>query len=449
MPPLAPGRRRGRVARRTARPAGVGIALAAGLALAAAVLAASAGRPFAQDGGDDAPVPIDRLEAVERELETGRASRDGLDARAAAVADELDALRAELVDRAARALEAQERVTTIEREIADLARREAESAARLADRRDRLGRLIGGLQRLALVPGEALVARAADPTELLRGGLLLRAAVPRLEAEAASLREALDDLAATRTALTERRAAVIEARARLEARRTELDRLIGRREALLAETRTRVDAMDERLARLAREAEGLRELVAGLEGDLPPRPDRFGRATTRPMPEPAVRDGVLMPTAGPVRRDFGAAGADGDRTRGLTLAAEPGAPVVAPLAGSVRFAGPFRGYGRVLILEHPGGYHSTLAGLGRIDVRVGESVLAGEPVGRMPAGPDPDGREADVVSGRDSIAGVAVGGTPAGDDATKSPSLYFEFRHDGQPINPIQGLARAQRRGRG
>ncbi|MEQ8965210.1 MAG: peptidoglycan DD-metalloendopeptidase family protein [Azospirillaceae bacterium] len=408
------------------------------LVLALTLLLVASGAPArAQDAGTETPVPLDRLESVESELEAGRERSAELEARAEAVAEELAVLREELVGAAERALDSQDRVAALEAEIDELAARETERAEDLAARRARLGRLVGGLQRLALVPGEALMVRAADPTEMLRGGLLLGAAVPRLESEAQALRAALTGLAETRRALTARRAALVDAVARLDARRGELDRLIARREALLEDTRARSDAMADRLGDLSREADDLRDLVARLEGDLPPRPERFGQATTRPMTEPALRDGVLMPTAGPVRQEFGSLDASGDRTTGLTLAAAAGAPVVAPLAGTVRFAGPFRGYGRVLILEHPGGYHSTLAGLGRVDVHVGDPVLAGEPVGRMPeasgAGPDTD----------------PPADPEPGDAATKSPSLYFEFRHDGQPINPIQGLAQAQRRGRG
>jgi murein hydrolase activator len=80
--------------------------------------------------------------------------------------------------------------------------------------------------------------------------------------------------------------------------------------------------------------------------------------------------------------------------------------VVAPDSGRVLFSGPFRGYGLILIIEHTGGYHSLLAGLGRIDATVGRTVEAGEPVGTM--GHDPD----------------------------RNPSLYFELRRSGQPTNP-------------
>ena len=83
--------------------------------------------------------------------------------------------------------------------------------------------------------------------------------------------------------------------------------------------------------------------------------------------------------------------------------------MVAPFDGTVAFAGPFRGYGQLLIIEHSEGYHTLLAGMGRIDTVVGSRVLAGEPVGVM--------------------------------DNEGAPSLYVELRRDGQPINPLPWLA--------
>jgi len=73
------------------------------------------------------------------------------------------------------------------------------------------------------------------------------------------------------------------------------------------------------------------------------------------------------------------------------------------------FAGPFKGYGQILIIDHGGGYHSLLAGIEQIEASVGQRVVAGEPVGVMKSG------EANA-------------------------SLYLELRRQGQPINPLPWL---------
>ena len=85
--------------------------------------------------------------------------------------------------------------------------------------------------------------------------------------------------------------------------------------------------------------------------------------------------------------------------------------MVAPYDGQVVYAGPFRGYGQILIIEHGESYHTLLAGIERIDAVEGQWVLAGEPVGTMER------------------------------QGTELPKLYLELRHAGQPINPLPWLA--------
>jgi len=127
-----------------------------------------------------------------------------------------------------------------------------------------------------------------------------------------------------------------------------------------------------------------------------------------------ARGTMPYPISGNLTVMYGESGATtpggAQQSRGIAIAGRPGAQVVAPFDGIVAFAGPFRGYGRLLIIEHSEGYHTLLAGLGRISSAVGQVVLAGEPVGIM-------------------------------EENAADTSLYVELRRDGQPINPLPWLA--------
>jgi septal ring factor EnvC (AmiA/AmiB activator) len=126
-----------------------------------------------------------------------------------------------------------------------------------------------------------------------------------------------------------------------------------------------------------------------------------------------ARGTMPFPVAGSLTGRYGAAaqtaGEAGLLAKGITIGARAGAQVVAPFDGLIAFAGPFRGYGQLLIIEHSEGYHTLLAGMGHIDARVGQRVLAGEPIGVM--------------------------------ENEGAPALYVELRRDGQPINPLPWLA--------
>jgi len=123
-----------------------------------------------------------------------------------------------------------------------------------------------------------------------------------------------------------------------------------------------------------------------------------------------------MPASGRIIRHFGDADGLGGHAQGVSIATRPGGLVSSPTDGWVVYAGPFRSYGQLLIINAGDGYHVLLAGMGRTDVQLGQFVLAGEPVAVM--------AEKRVAS----IGAVDVGAA--------QPVLYIEFRKDGTSIDP-------------
>ena len=134
------------------------------------------------------------------------------------------------------------------------------------------------------------------------------------------------------------------------------------------------------------------------------------------MPFPALKGQIALPVTGKISRRFGADDGNGGVMLGDMVATQSAAIVTAPSDGSVLYAGPFRSYGQLLILNAGDGYHVVLAGMSRISVAPGQSVLAGEPVGAM---------------GEARIASVSA--QPPGN---AEPELYVEFRKDGKPVDP-------------
>jgi septal ring factor EnvC (AmiA/AmiB activator) len=124
---------------------------------------------------------------------------------------------------------------------------------------------------------------------------------------------------------------------------------------------------------------------------------------------------------------FGDTGADGTTLKGISLKTREEARITAPADGWVVYAGPFRSYGQLLIINAGGGYHLLIAGMSRIDVSLGQFVLAGEPIAVMgsPAAP--------------SFSG----------DENSSPVLYVEFRKDGKPVDPGPWWAEASEKVQG
>jgi septal ring factor EnvC (AmiA/AmiB activator) len=117
----------------------------------------------------------------------------------------------------------------------------------------------------------------------------------------------------------------------------------------------------------------------------------------------------------------------GNLSKGMVLETRQGGQVVSPSDGWIVYAGEFRSYGQLLIINAGGGYHILLAGLSQIDVQLGQFVLAGEPVGVMSTAATP----------------------PPGKPQDNAPILYIEFRKDQQPIDPDPWWVDASRKVQG
>lgn len=425
-------------------------------------LAAAAGA--AEDGGPDIADTRDRLRTIERAIDVDRRSVDRLDAQAATVAAELVTIRDEMV-RAASNVQGQEAlVDRVVGQLDTLAREADAKEHALVQRRRELGGTLAALQRLALRPPAALLTTPGNANDVVRSGLLLRTAVPRIEHQATALRGDLEALRAVRALMNERGSELEQAMASLVRERDRLGALVARKTALLNQTREEMDAAEDRVARLALQALDLDGLLTRLEQDRLEREqiDRVRREQVRrdqeirqPAPRgatapvvtapvstaPVARPGPLLngapisdargtlapPVRGLVVQRFGETTPFGGTSRGIKIQPSGTAQVVAPWDGEIVFAGEFADFGRILIIEHGEGYHSLLAGLERIDADVGQRVLSGEPVG--------------IVGN-----GQAISPAESSDDGR---ILYVELRRRGQPINPLPWLAASKDRVRG
>ncbi len=356
-----------------------------------------------------------QLRQIERQMELERERAETLARQTQSESAELERLQALTRQAAAATMQREAEASDIEARLAELDDERIVRETRVAGRQSEIATLAGALQRLARQPPEALALEPGTPLDAARTGSLVSRIVTNLEREARLLREELDALAAARAGAMRARGALAEALAQLTAERERLDGALALRAPAVARLQDEGRATAARLARLGREAADLRELL----GRLDPAPPAQARVPAgRPGPvrpaDPDALSGYRWPARGRIAEAWGQTQAGGQTARGLLIEPREAASVIAPLDGTVAFAGPFRGYGQILILEHGGGYHSILAQLSRIDAVVGQAVTAGEPVGR------------------------------AGNDERGVPTLYLELRRHGQPVDPSPWLQAAE-----
>ncbi len=440
------------------RPARTGRTLCLGFCLVAALLARPA---VAEDERPD-----EQLKAVEKALDEGRKTQARYAKEAETLAAELARLRDSSVT-AAQAVQAREAaITGIEDQLAQLAADEERKITALQARAQQYDEFLMALQRLARNPPEALALAPGEPVDATRSALLLGAAIPQIEAKARELQAEIAALAVARKRTAEKRHQLVGETAELAKQQLVLNGMIARKASLQEQATHSVEITAQRLQQLSAQAGDLRELIESIEAEKQRRVEAqkrleielLARAATRPprraatppspaaVPSPnveepateaeaplqdaspaiaaaidparpknlrafaAARGAMVMPVAGRLKRRYGESDEFGAASKGILVLAPAGGRVVAPFDGRIEFAGPFRGYGQILIIEHGDGYHSLLAGLERIDGVVGQWLVSGEPVGIMPTGD----REA---------------------------ALYLELRRHSEPINPLPWLA--------
>jgi septal ring factor EnvC (AmiA/AmiB activator) len=357
---------------------------------------------------------------VERQAATVRAKK--LEAAAALASEAAEKTARQAAALAARIQESEAGIDAAEARLAIIERQRKQLTAQLAVRQEPVVRLTAALERFSRRPLALSVMRPGSVREMVYLRAMLASTVPVVQARTAALRSEIARGKALQREAEQALAALKSEQRRLNQRRTELAALESRqriesrqasgtagREAeralALAEQARDLDALVGQLG----QAGELREQLALLPGPLirPPRPEQSQVVSDAPSAAPPANlppTGYQLPVAGRTIRGFGAPTGGGQLSEGLTLAPRDGAQVVAPAAGRVVFAGPYKGYGRIVIIEHEGGWTSLVTGMARIDVSVGQQLVAGAPLG--------------------------IAGAPR-------PTITLELRRGGQPVNPL------------
>lgn len=356
------------------------------------------------------PAQAPDLAAQQGELKTANQAAKTAEARAKrlqqAAAGERDEARRAKVREAAvaasiQAAEAQIAAARARTAIVD--RLLAAQRARLEAQQGPIARLIAALQSLARRPAMLGLLQPGSTADIVHVRAVLGSVAPVVRERSAGVR---DEIARTRRL---REGAQIAARSLRDGReRLETERLaLVQMEAnhRLRATGYRRDAMIEsdRALALGEQARDLvelmdtlgaaaetREALEALPGPLP-RPGAESEEMAA-APAPAAPRGpppYRLPVAGSLVTGLGEISEAGVRSRGLTLSTWAGAQVVAPAAGRVIYAGRFRGYGNIVILDHGDGWTSLVAGLDRVLVRVGDAPVQGTPLGSAPKGEAP------------------------------------------------------------
>lgn len=390
-----------------------------------------------------APPSAEALKQRAQELEAARAAQksaaeaqERLKADIAQIGQDRSKLNQQLIDVAAQVRGVEGRIGDAETRLQGLDSREQEIRASLDSRRAEIVEVLAALQRAGRRTPPALLVRPEDALQSLRTAMLLGSVVPEMRSRAQKLSGDLGELMAVHKTIAAERDGLAQDRDKLRSDQVRLSALIEERQRKQANAEKDMQAEGARAVALAQQIDNLQGLISTMEQDVKTAAKAAVTASLQGVPvnskpdvnalknpgrkSPAIAfastKGMLaFPVNGTKIREFGGSDGAGGIDKGISLAARPGAQVTTPCDGWVVYAGPFRSYGQLLILNAGGGYHVLIAGMERISVNIGQFVQTGEPVATM-------GSTSQVAS---------ILATNA-----KQPVLYVEFRKDGTPIDP-------------
>lgn len=398
------------------------------------------------------PAQANTLSDVERDLgrlnqQLQRAEDSFTEQRSAhqLATEALESLKLKLIDVTSRVQELEMKALVVDDDLRQTRQKRDQVQDRFLSKRDELSQILSAMQRLGAEPAASVLLAPGGAEDAARAGILLDGLMSGLRGKATVLRGELEQLTALEEATLTLQGELDSLLEQLAREQAELDPLVAERQRLVQKWSANLNQSQAQVGLLSAKTSGLRDLLDQLQRyeqqallsapvvliPVPRLNPRRGKEKTpqtwveipkenlvQPVLQTSRRfqgqKGALkLPVSGRTLFAYGDKRANGETVHGITLDVRRGARVQAPVDGKIVFAGPFRSYGHLLIIAPAKGYHLLLAGLGSIDVHVGQWLLRGEPVGRM-----------------------TEGGQQNGVFTPSKTSLYIELRKNGEPINP-------------
>ncbi len=410
-----------------------------------------------------------RLDETEQELKSSQLKAKGLTKDLAALAEERARLNGALIE-AGKSVQASEaKLSDTEGELAELTDQVTVIQTSINERKAAIVKMLSAMQRIGRTPPPAIVTRRDDALAVVRGAMLLAEVSPELNYQADTLSESLEGLVAIENRIRTQRDEQKRDRDALAVEQDRLDKLIAEKKSKQTQGEAELTRLSQSAKDLATEVVSLNELVDQLDVriakaevaqydaeiaaekalrarlqqevmatpanenviEIKPDPKKVAFASPdrmKPaMPFDRARGTLRRPAQGRQTHGFGDKDPSGAEVQGVSVQTRGEARITSPSDGWVVYSGPFRSYGQLLIINAGGGYHILLAGMSRIDVSLGQFVLAGEPI---------------------AVMGNSATSSSSGKERPR-PVLYVEFRKDGRPIDPGPWWAEASRKVQG
>lgn len=438
------------------------------IAAAGLLVLATINPGWAQSRTTDRQATKQELDQVSDNLSAAEQRQKDLKKQIQMLDRDVGAINRALIEGAKRGQELEDSITETEERLAVLVASEEKLRGSLLSKRALLGEVLAALQRMGTNPPPALLVQPEDALASVRSAILLGAVVPEVRSQAAILLSELTALREISASVAEEKDNLTRDLNALAKDETRLSLLVEEKHELARQSRNELVLERAKAIQLGKKARSLKELIHDLESQIASaaaaaraakeadlrrqereikrlastrekldagekvatksnlRPDSYNPARIEPAVAFSQAKGTLLqPVSGEILYQFGDSIAGQSASRNIAMATRPNARVRSPTDGWVVYAGPFRSYGQILILNAGEDYHMVLSGLAEVNVETGRFVLAGEPVGRMGV--------------------IRFAAALPLDFGSNKPVLTVELRKDGKSIDPAPWWAISKR----
>ena len=366
----------------------------------------------------------DDLKRIEAQLQKERKTQQEAKKKSTELANEIKKVQKQMVRSAKAVQEKENQLEELEEKLTDLKSKEDSLNEKLSLSDKQLTEIATGLQTLALRPPEMVLLEPKSPVTHLRSRMMLNYALPQVQQENKNVLSDMADLTQTRSELENQTKKVKMTQAQLNERASQMNKLIRQKSLLQAKYDETHNKSRKKVVALASQAKDLKELLEKIEAEQKrkalaeqKRKEEQARLKAQnkkteetPPARPTVPKGFFQkakgslnyPIKGKITENFNDVVSGGLHSKGMRIVPNGGTTVTNIFNGTVLFAGAFKSYGQLLIVDNGDGYLTLLAGMEEINVKEDDGVVTGEPVGRL----------------------------------KKGGSLYLEIRKNGQAIDP-------------
>lgn len=360
------------------------------------------------------PKKSDTLSKYSSRLNQEREAKGALKQKIQTIEDELGTTKQELINISSDIQKNESNLKTLQLRIENLENKKNDISETISNDRNSIAKLMSALIRIRRTPPESFFARNKEPYETAQSISIMRNLLPSIERHAEQLEATLKDLDAVTIDLKSRRKDLITESELLQTRRIKLSTLLSKRKNLYSKIDSDIKKHEVAIQKISLQAKNLEDLVKRIKKQEIELENKRQKENKLKRKKPSIKpsQNARLPISGIIRTSYNATDELGAKSKGLTIEGRTESLVIAPMNGTVSYTGTFKRYGNIVIIEHSDNYHSLIAGLGEITAITGTQIKAGEPVGTLP-----------------------------NSSLNPRPTVYYELRKNGKPVNPTQKFA--------